>query len=145
MLDKLMNFLKHEEHLLSELVELAAKQQIALVKFDMRMLEEVSKFQEAVANSLRESEDKRIRFLMSKLGCGRAAAADIRLSQLEKYFEGDELMEVKILRKKLKNLLDRLQDLNTSNRVLANRARSGVAEALSLFTNGRQNVCNVRI
>ncbi|MFW5663368.1 MAG: hypothetical protein ACOCZW_06560, partial [Bacteroidota bacterium] len=60
MLDKLMNFLKHEEHLLSELVELAAKQQIALVKFDMRMLEEVSKFQEAVANSLRESEDKRI-------------------------------------------------------------------------------------
>lgn len=145
MKDKLFASLKHEYKLLLELISLAEKQQDALVKFNMGELEAIARYQEDAARRLREAEESRIRLLMAWLGAPRNEAAKIRLSALEPHFVNDELREIRRIRAGLRKLLTDLHNINMTNRVLANKARSTVSRILSVFTNGSNHVCNVRV
>lgn len=138
-------YLKHEQQLLEEMVSLAEKQQKALIKYDTKMLEEIASYQEVVAKSLRKAEEHRINLIMSWLSIPRQDAAGLKLSALERHFANEELQEIKSIRLTLKSLLNKLQGLNTMNRVLTNRARTSIGEMISHFTHGRNYMCNVKV
>lgn len=142
---KLFNYLQFEKQILQELVRLSERQQKALVKYNISELEEVSSYQEELAKSLRRAEEQRIDFIMNWLAVSRNEAQGIGMSQLEKRFKNEELKELKDLRKALKQLLTNLQTLNSTNRMLANRARSSISEMMGVMTNGRNHVYNVRV
>jgi flagellar biosynthesis/type III secretory pathway chaperone len=145
MLAKLFNFLQFEQQLLQEMIRLAERQKVALVKFNIKELEEITSFQEELAKSLRQAEEQRIAYLMSWLNISRSEALKIKLSSIEKQFSGNEIKEIRKLKKNLANLVNILQELNLTNRVLANRAKSSVSNMLSILSNGNNYVCNVKI
>ena len=145
MLTKLFTYLKHEQQLLIQLVSLAEEQQQALVKYNISRLEEVTRFQEEVAASLRNAEEQRINMLMNWLKISRAKAIGLKLSAVEKYFKDEELLEIRKLKVNLKKLLTTLKSVNSNNRILSNRAKRSVNEVLEIFTSGSRHVCNVTV
>lgn len=145
MLAKLFNFLQFEQQLLQEMIRLAERQKVALVKFNIKELEEITSYQEELAKSLRQAEEQRIAYLMSWLNISRAEALKLKLSTIEKQFPDDNIKEIKKLKKNLAKLVNILQELNLTNRVLANRAKSSVSNMLSVLSNGNNYVCNVKI
>ncbi len=145
MLSNLFTYLKHEQMLLSEMVDLAQRLQKALVKLDMVNLEDITTYQSALAKGLREAEEQRINLLTAWLKISKAEAASLKLTSLESRLNKDEINEVRTIRKNLRELVNKLQQTNTTNRLLANRGRASVREILSIFTNGNNVVCNVKI
>lgn len=145
MLAKLFGFLKYEKQLLAELVELAEKQQKALVHFDMSALNDVSSSQEHLALNLRKVEEQRIDFIMNWLRISRNDAHQMQLSSIESKLQGESHSELKSMRENLKGLIDKLNNLNTTNRILANRAKHSVSQSLSSLTNGSNHVYNVKV
>ncbi len=145
MLAKLFNFLQFEEQLLQELVRLAERQQKALVKFNVKEIEEITSYQEELAKGLRRAEEQRISYLMAWLGISRSEALKIRLSSLEKNSNTDEVKEIRYMKKNISKLVNNLQELNLTNRVLANRAKTSVGTMMNVFTNGQNHICNVSV
>lgn len=145
MLAKLFNFLQFEQQLLQELIRLAERQQRALVKFNIAELEEITSYQEELAKGLRQAEEQRISYLMAWLGVSRSEAMKIRLSSFEKDVPSEELKEIRIMKRSMSKLVNNLQELNLTNRVLANRAKSSISSMMSVLTNGRTYVCNVTV
>lgn len=141
----LLAYLKHEEQLLQEIVVLAEKQQKALIKYDATMLEEIISYQNVMNQSLKKAEENRISMIMNWLSVSRTDATKLRLSALETYFSKEDLQELKKMRSSMRGLINKLNSLNTTNKVLTNRARISVSEMISHFTNGRNYVCNVKV
>jgi hypothetical protein len=145
MLTKLFTYLKHEQQLLSEMIELADKQQTALIRFDSAELSKITSYQLELTRTLNEAEQYRINLLMKWLNIPQEQAKKIRLSSFEKFLKSDELKALRTMRLALRDLVSKFNSMNTTNRALANRARANVREALSALTNGSNRMCNVRI
>ncbi len=145
MLAKLFNFLQFELQILQEMVRLAERQKEALTKFNIKELEEITSFQEELAKGLRKAEEQRIAYIMSLFGITRIEALKIRLSSIESRVSSEEAAEIRKFKKSMAKLVNILQELNLTNRVLANRAKSSVATMLGVMTNGNTHMCNVRI
>jgi len=145
MLSNLFQFLLHEKQLLKELIELAERQQKALVEYKIEDLEEITTCQAELSKSLREAEERRLSMLAATLNVTRIDAANMTMTMLERYFDSDELHELRRLKHELRSLTNSLRNLNLVNRVLTNRARRSVSDILSMFRNGFNHVCNVKV
>jgi hypothetical protein len=142
---KLFTFLKHEQQIIKELIAMAELQQKALVDFKLSDLERIAEYQENLGRNLRNAEEQRISLLMNWMQASRRDVVNLRLSALEKFFKNEELIELKRLKKSMRALLNRLHALNTTNRVLSNRAKKTVGDIIDVFTNGSNQMCNVRV
>jgi flagellar biosynthesis/type III secretory pathway chaperone len=145
MLNRLLTFLKHELLILNELSEIADKQQRALVKYEIGTLEQITKYQEELTKNLRNTEEQRITLLMAWLKITQAEARNFRLSIIEQHVNGDELKEVRKLKKDMRKLLSYIHNTISTNRVLAHRAQNTINQIIYIFTNGTNHVFNVRI
>ena len=141
----LLALLKFEHQLLKEMVSLAEQQQNHLIKFSAIELEKISSYQSEISSNLRLAEEKRIKILMNDLKMSRNQAMNLTMSEIVRNFVSEDAAEYKTLQKELKYLVNKLQNFNVVNRVLANRARISVRELLGFFTNGTNQVCNVKI
>lgn len=141
----LFTFLKYEQQLLEELVRLSEQQQKALIKYDTTMLSEITAYQDEVAKSLRSAEEQRIKMLMAWLSVSRKQATDMTLSSLSELYKGDEYSEISEIKENLQQLVAKLTTNNSLNRVLANRAARSVRDMIIYFTNGTNQLCNVKI
>ena len=142
---KLIMYLNYEKDLLAHLLILSEKQQKTLIKSERRLLETITKQQEETAQKLRKAEENRLNLLMNLYNCTRIQARQIRLSEVEKSFEGEEKEKVAELRTTLNEQMEKLSQINMTNRVLANRARINLGEILGAFVSGNNNVCNVKV
>lgn len=145
MLPKLLTYMKYEEQLLAELIQLAEKQQYALSHYQISMLTEITKYQEEISKNLRIAEEQRINLLQSWFGLPRRAAAQLTLSKIEEKLDSEDLAELKALKSKLRNLSNKLKEINLTNRVLTNRAKKSTEEFLNILTNGTNYVYNVKV
>jgi galactokinase len=146
MLKELTNILKHQSQLVAKMVELAKRQQQALVDFDVELLYDISKFQNDIAVSFKRVENKRLEILMDWFGISRNQAMKLRVSQLQNAFTDFDFSEMKDLRKSMSRMLLDLNNLNNTNRVLSNRAKHSVNEMMQTLTKkGDVQVCNVRV
>lgn len=146
MLSKLVKYLQYEQGLIKEMIELAQKQQTALVTFDTASLERITFRQETLSNKLREAEAMRVNLLIQWLKISKQDAMNLRMSTIEKQLKNnEERIAMKALRIKIMALLKKLHTFNNLNRSLANRARNSVRETLSYLTNNGKHVCNVKV
>ena len=145
MLAKFIEIIRQEEKLIEELITLGARQQTALITFDTITLEIVTAQQEKITGILKDTEDKRIKYLTNWLKITMKDAETFKLSKLEKMLKEDNQIIVKNLRIRLKKNLSKLYYINALNRTLSNRARNNVRGVLSAFTSGTSRVCNVKI
>lgn len=146
MLKDLKRYLMHEEQLVNKLVDLAQQQQKALVNFDIDSLYDITKFQQDISLSFKHVENNRIELLMKWYNISRNQAKNLSLSQLQRTFKDEDFSEIKNIRKKLKDSLISLNNLNSTNRVLSNRAKNSINEMMkSLSKRGETQVCNVKV
>jgi len=142
---QLYGYLQFEQQLLQEMLRLADKQQSALVNYHISELSEITSYQEAIIKNIRQAEEKRISLLMQWLGVSRKEAATLKLSNLEEKIENEEVCaEIKKMRKTLRGMIDQLHNLNSTNRLLTNRARTNIKDMMEYITGGR-TVCNVEV
>ena len=142
---QLYGYLQFEQQLLQEMIRLADKQQAALVNYQISELSEITSFQNALIVNIRNAEEKRISLLMQWLGISRKEAAELKLSTLEEKIEDKEVCtEIKKMRKELRTMIDQLQNMNSTNRLLTNRARTNVKEMMDYITNGKA-ICNMEV
>jgi hypothetical protein len=143
--DKLLTFLEYEMNHLNELLSLAEKQQEALLKFDINTLENVTLKQNEISKNIKLIEDQRLNYIMAKFGLTKKQAASTTLTSLEKMVSFEISEKLKYFKKTINNLLIKLNQFNSLNRVLANRALNNVTFILSNFSNGSGFVCNVKV
>ncbi|MDQ1265277.1 MAG: Flagellar export chaperone FlgN, partial [Bacteroidota bacterium] len=93
----------------------------------------------------RQAEEQRINMITNWLKISRREAAELRLSYLERIIDRHNAGLIENIKNEMKAMFKSLKEINTTNRVLANRARRTVSHILSSFTNGRNQVCNVKI
>ncbi|MDR0927546.1 MAG: flagellar protein FlgN [Ignavibacteria bacterium] len=142
---QLYGYLQFEQQLLQEMIRLATKEQSALVNYHISELSEITSFQEALITNIRQAEDKRIALLMQWLGLSRKEAASLKLSALEEKIQNTAIgSEIKKIRTDLHSMIEQLQNLNTTNRLLTNRAKTNVKEMMDYITGGRA-VCNMSV
>jgi hypothetical protein len=142
---KLFGYLQYEYQLLQEMIRLAERQQVALVKYHISELSEITSFQEALIKSIRDAENKRISYLMEWMGIGMKEATELQLSAIIERIKDDSICsEIKNIRSELRKSIERLYNLNATNRLLTNRARTNVKDIIGYITGGK-NVCNVEV
>lgn len=142
--DNIFKYLDYQKKVLFELIELAKLQQTALVHFDMNSLEEITAKQDANQNNLRKAEELRINFIIEWLGVARTKASNLKLSDLKSFASMQNHNKIDTYKDDTAKLINELNALNTTNRILANRAKHSVSTMLSIFTDGNK-VCNVKI
>ena len=143
---KLLGYLQYEYQLLQEMIRLAERQQVALVKYHIAELSEITSFQEALIKNIREAENKRILYLMEWMKISMKEAAELQLSTIiDKIKDSQISIEVKNIKGELRKSIERLYNLNATNRLLTNRARTNVKDILGYITSGGKNVCNIEI
>ncbi len=145
MFPKFLTFLKFEEQLLHELLRLSKRQQIAIVKNDIRELQEINSYQTEINKNLIKAEDERFNILSNWLNINKSESRNIKLSELKKFISKDEIKELQKLQKNFESLLNQLLTLNNTNRLLINRAKLNIREMIDFMTNGTQNVCNIKV
>lgn len=143
MLKKLLEQLRQEEKLISDLLMLAGKQQRALLDYDMVSVGKLALAQESVARKLKIQEEERIKLLMDWLELGRKDALSIKLSMIEQKLSGDAMTMIRAYRESLKTKISDLHETNKANQILANRGKKSVGQMVGLFTSGNSRVCNV--
>jgi len=142
---KLITYLKYEEQLLSELLNLAEQQQNALIKMKFDELNLITGLQNEVSSNLRKAEDTRLTILANWLKISKSKANVLKLSDLARLCSKEEYIELDKLKVDMSNLMARLYEINTTNRILTNRARHSFNEMIQILTNGTNNVCNVKV
>ncbi|MBE2187953.1 MAG: flagellar export chaperone FlgN [Desulfobulbaceae bacterium] len=145
MLSKLITYLKYEEQLLKDLFNLAERQQNALIKMKLEDIGDITSLQEEISGNLRKAEDNRLTIIANWLKITKQKATQVKLSELAKLCNKNEETEINNLKESMNLLMSELHLINTSNRVLTNRARHSVKEMIEILTNGTNNVCNVRV
>ncbi|MER3328525.1 MAG: hypothetical protein RIF34_03020, partial [Candidatus Kapaibacterium sp.] len=99
-----------------------------------------------ITAKLKEMEERRLRYIVSKLSISRVEASQLRLSEIEKTVEGENKIDLRRIRIAMKKIVAELQEVNTTNRLLSNRAKSSVSNIISTLNsrNGRK-VCDVKV
>lgn len=142
--DQLFKYLEYEKKLLKELLLLTKDQQKALVQFDLKELENITAKQDESQYRLRKAEEYRIRFITEWLKIDRVKASSMKLSDVAELLNESNKSSINKYKNELQSLTSELNSINTTNRILANRAKHSVNELLNIFTEGN-TVCNVKV
>jgi hypothetical protein len=143
---EIINILEREQDVLEEILALADEQMTALIKYDAGELMKITSTQEKASAKLKEIETKRIDLISQEFNISRMEAHSMKLSEIdEKYTDGEYGLTIHTLRENIIEIFNKLYQVNSMNRLLANRARHTVHEILSVISGGNNHVCNVKI
>ncbi len=140
-----MIYLRYEEQLLQELVDLAKIQQACLINLHLNKLDDISSEQEELLNRLRNAEDARINYIADWLNIAKKEASSMTMTQIIAFSDNNNYSVLSLMQESMNTLTNQLVTLNLTNRVLTNRAKHSVSELINILTNGTNNVCNVRV
>ncbi len=145
MINKIIQVVELEKSLLEELLKIVQKQQVALVKLKITELAELSNYQEEISKKIRSLELSRLNMVASFLGITRSEASSITMSELSRYVNHNEGVQLLKYRDEMKEIHTRLYNGLLTNRLLANRAKVSFSNILSLVTNGTNQIYNVKV
>lgn len=145
MINKIIQIVELEKALLEELLKIVQKQQVALVKLKITELAELSNYQEEISKKIRSLELSRLNMVASFLGITRSEASSITMSELSRYVNHNEGVQLLKYRDEMKEVHTRLYNGLLTNRLLANRAKVSFSNILSLVTNGTNQIYNVKV
>lgn len=144
--EKFVDFLQREKELTEKLLMLSNRLRDALMSQRQDLVEKISQDQHIITAKLKEMEERRLRYMVSKLSISRVEASQLRLSEIEKTVEGENKIDLRRIRIAMKKIVSELQEVNTTNRLLSNRAKNSVTNIISTLNsrNGRK-VCDVKV
>lgn len=144
--EKFIDFLKREKELSEKLLMLSNRLREALMSQRQDLVEKITADQHTITAKLKEMEERRLRYLVSKLSISRVDATQLKLSEIEQTMEGENKIELRRIRIAMKKIVAELQEANTTNRLLSNRAKNSVNNIISILNsqNGRK-VCDVKV
>ncbi|MFN3195095.1 MAG: flagellar export chaperone FlgN [Chlorobiota bacterium] len=144
--EKFIEFLKREKELSEKLLLLSNRLREALMSQRQDLVEKITNDQHTITAKLKEMEERRLRYLVSKLSISRVDATQLKLSEIEQSMEGENKIELRRIRIAMKKIVAELQEANTTNRLLSNRAKNSVNNIISILNsrNGRK-VCDVKV
>jgi flagellar biosynthesis/type III secretory pathway chaperone len=82
---------------------------------------------------------------MNSMQLTRKEASTMTISSLKESLTGDRIESLSAMQKELRDLTQELHQLNSTNRVLAHRARTSIQELMSIFNSDGVRVCNVTV
>lgn len=144
-MQSLITLLEEETLLLQSLVDAAMRQQQALIRLRAPELEAVTAEQEKLLGQMRQMERRRLQTMGEELGVASREAAALPLTEVLAKTEGRERDALAHLQTELRKLTGQLQEINSINRVLTHRARTGVREVMSFIEDNDVRVCNVTV
>lgn len=142
---ELIGLLAIEQDLLESIVKVAEEQQQALIKFDSDKITNIARRQESLSSQLKECEIQRFRLIAATFNMSIREAQGLTLSQLSDLLDTELFQEVVTLKQTLKGLVNKLQFLNSVNRILALRGRNSVRETLDFIKTEQLHVTNVTV
>ncbi len=144
-MNDILTVLEDERVMLYELVKHAEAQQTALIYHEADELDRLAAQQQELLALMQQKEVFRWKILASQLNISTKEASQIAMSELIPTLDGYQQDIFKKLQSELAELVTKWQSLNSTNRVLAFRARASVKEILTFFAESDVRVCNVRI
>lgn len=143
-MDDLLTTLQDQAGMLRELIRSSEEQQQALVHLRADELEKITQKQTELLLLMQQKERLRWHILTTDLGMNRQDAPRATLSELLGTMQDYEQEMYGSIRNELATLLARLQQLNNTNRLLAQRARNSTSHILD-FMRDNVSICNVKI
>ena len=139
----ILTVLEDERVMMYELVKHAEAQQIALIYHEVEELDHLAAQQQELLALMQQKEVSRWKILASQLNISTKEASQIAMSELIPSLEDNQQDIFKKLQSELSELVIKWQSVNSTNRVLAFRARASVKEILAFFAESDVRVCNV--
>ncbi len=144
LMDDLLKTLQDQAGMIRELIRSAEDQQEALVHLRADDLEKITHRQTELLLLMQQKERLRWHIVHSDLGVNKQDAPRATLSELLTTMQEYEQEMYGSVRNELAALLARLQQLNNTNRLLAQRARNSTSHILD-FMRDNVSVCNVQV
>lgn len=143
MTEKILESLKTEELLLDEVIAISEKQQRVLVEWNLNELQGITAKLEDAARELNYATAERVALVAEMLHIDEDEARKLKLSDYEDILELGKNSGA--MREMFKGKTRKLYSINAVNRMLANRASHSVKDMMSIMSNGRRKVCNVKV
>jgi len=120
--NELVEVLTNEYQLYLEMMELADKKKVALIKNKIDELIDFVKREEEIVDKVKELEEKRNEIILNICEMKKEKAEDISFQELIKLIPEPEQKVLLDIREKLLDIIDRLQEQNEQNKVLITEA-----------------------
>lgn len=120
--NELVEVLTNEYQLYLEMMELADKKKVALIKNKIDELIDFVKREEEIVDKVKELEEKRNEIILNICEMKKEKAEDISFQELIKLISEPEQKVLLDIREKLLDIIDRLQEQNEQNKVLITEA-----------------------
>lgn len=143
--DEFLTSLAREVLLIKEMIQSAEEQKNALTRFDTQKLDSEIQRQTGLSDRLRQMERQRISSLSATLGVSFSEAAGLSMSDIMAMVDDDQREVLKALQTEFRRYTTSLQQLNSINRLLADRSKKFIQETVHILTNGGLPLYNVRI
>lgn len=143
-MEDLLKTLQEQAGMIRELIRSAEDQQEALIHLRGDELEKITQRQTELLLLMQQKERLRWHIVNSEMGVKKQDAPRATLTELLETMHEYEQEMYGSIRNELTTLLARLQQLNNTNRLLAQRARNSTAHILE-FMRENVTVCNVKI
>lgn len=142
---ELIELLNIERELLEQVVSQAERQQQALIRFESEKIESIAREQARLSQRMTECELQRFKLMSVTLGITLREAQQYTLSQLTEHVPTEYADTLVRLRTQMSLLVNKLQFLNSVNRILALRGRNSVRETLEFIRREKVHVVDASL
>ena len=140
---QLLKYLKIEAKIIDELIELAEYQQKMLIEFKLYQITDITEMQDRATDELQKATYERISYTAKMLEMTFNEGKNLKLSEIAKEFDlNQNAEEIKLF---FKQKIEKLQEVNSMNRLLANRAKHSVSDMISYLVTEDKQMCNVQV
>lgn len=143
-MDDLLETLKDQAEMLRELIHSAEQQQDALAHLRGNELEKITEYQTQLLLLMQQKERLRRYVMSSQLSIPEQEAGRMTLSEMLEHMKEYERDAYRVMQTELQALAARLQQINNTNRVLANRARVSAQTTIKILQEN-VTICNVTV
>lgn len=142
-MDKLIEIIEQEYQILKSVSNHLESQKSALIEYDVNSLERETNQLIELIKKLKIIEEERINFIAREHNISKRDAIKLKFSQIfEHIAENDKIAKLK---QEFTKIIPQIVSTNSINNLLANRAINSLGEILTILSNGRNSVCNVKI
>lgn len=142
---ELFGVLAEEREILESVLDLATRQQQALIRFDSDAIETMVAQHGVYVQSIDAHEQRRIRLLAATFQVSTDQARKMSLRDLASIVDPTHAEELLAIRTMLTTVSEKIQFVNSVNRVLALRGRNSIRETLDHVRSRNAHVVNASL
>ncbi|MFM8473887.1 MAG: flagellar protein FlgN [Candidatus Kapaibacterium sp.] len=142
---ELFGLLAEEQSILESVLDLATRQQQALIHFDTEAIETMVTQHGSYVQSIDAHEQRRLRLLSATFQMTMEQARRMSLRDLASIVDPVHAEELLVVRSAMNGVSEKIQFVNSVNRVLALRGRNSVRETLEHVRSRNAHVVNASL